>query len=301
MHGTARGHLALIGATLFWGTHYVIGAYALDNFSPIMLTALRWALAAVPLVLLAHFVERPDWRAVLSQWRLLIVLAALGMAGYNLLLYAALLHTNPIGAALVNAANPALIVLLAVLLTNERLTRRGSLGALVSFVGVVVVISGGSWATLTQLEFNIGQLIMVGAITVWSLYTILSRRITSSPIAATAVQAVLVALVLAPLAAVLGGPVPTEGPAIGLLLLIAVLPSVGSYLLWNLALRDISPSIAGLYLNLITVWAVALSIPLGHGFEIADVLGGLIVIVGVLIATWPRKAPHSPQPSIRSG
>ena len=64
----------------------------------------------MPLLLLAHFVEKPDWRAVLRRWPVLLLLSVLGMSGYTLLLYGALGHTSAMNASLITAANPALIV-----------------------------------------------------------------------------------------------------------------------------------------------------------------------------------------------
>ena len=113
-----KASLYLVLATLFWSGNFVVGQAAVASMTPLDLTFWRWALAAVPLLLLAHFVEKPDWRAVLRRWPVLLLLSVLGMSGYTLLLYGALGHTSAMNASLITAANPALIVVLAMVLTR---------------------------------------------------------------------------------------------------------------------------------------------------------------------------------------
>ena len=50
----------LILANLFWAGNFVVGQSAMKTMDPLQLTFWRWVLAAAPLLLLAHFVDRPD-------------------------------------------------------------------------------------------------------------------------------------------------------------------------------------------------------------------------------------------------
>ncbi len=125
-----KASLYLVLATLFWSGNFVVGQAAVASMTPLDLTFWRWALAAVPLLLLAHFIEKPDWRAVLRRWPALLALSVLGMSGYTLLLYSALGYTSAMNASLITAANPALIVVMAIVLLGERTTRTGLAGHL---------------------------------------------------------------------------------------------------------------------------------------------------------------------------
>lgn len=283
--------VALVGATLFWAANYVLGAVAVREMTPVALTALRWSLAVVPLLVIAQVVERPDWRAVLRTWPRQLVLAALGMVGYALFVYTALQHTSPVNASLVNALNPALIALGGAALARRAPSRRTVLGTAVGLLGVLVVITGGRVADLVQLRLNAGDVLMVGAIVVWTLYTLGGRGLAGvPPIASTAVQAGVAALLMTPFA--LAGQVrwPSGRDATVALVVIAVLPSVGSYLLWNLALRRVPPAEAGSYLNLITVLTVLAGALTGYALGAAQVAGGLLVLGGVLLV---RDRPAS--------
>lgn len=298
---------ALLGATLFWAGNYVVGAAAVETLSPLSLTLLRWAIAAVPLLILAQVIEKPDWRSVLRSWPWLFALSVTGMLGYNLLLYSALAHTSALNASLINAFNPALITLAAALFLRERLTARSIGGVALALIGVMIVLSGGDLGMLlTPDAFGWGEVAMLGAIVAWTAYTIIGRRGPRLPaVTSTAAQAVIAVVALLPFLAVDGAvDLPDTMPATFALLYIAVFPSILSYLLWNRALEVIPPGRAGVFLNLITVFTAILTLLLGQPVGAAQVIGGGIIIVGIALAsTGPRDqlpVRHAPQQGVTS-
>ncbi|KRE89970.1 multidrug transporter [Arthrobacter sp. Soil764] len=282
--------LSLLGATLFWAGNYVVGAGAVQSIEPLSLVFLRWAIALVPLLVIAQLVERPNWRSVLTAWPWLVALSICGLLGYNLLLYVALEHTDAFNASLINAFNPALITLAAAVFLQERLTRLSVAGVLLALAGVLIVISGGDAGRLLTAGFGTGEVLMVGAVVVWTAYTVIGRRAPKiPPITATAVQAAVAVALLAPVRLATGGlALPSTANSWASLLFIAVFPSVLSYLLWNRALTILPASGAGVFLNLITVFTAILTILAGHVHTTAQLVGGAIVIGGVVIANAPN-------------
>ncbi len=279
MLATTVGIVSLLAATLFWAGNYVVGAAAVAELPPLSLVFLRWLLAVVPLLIIAQVIERPRWREVARAWPWLLVLSGFGLLGYNLLLYSALEHTTALNASLINAFNPALISLAAVVFLRQRLTPLAVLGILISLVGVLVVLTGGNPAAILTTGFGVGE------ICVWTGYTIAGRLAPPlPPITATAAQALITVVVLAPFVLITGGPVlPSTARAGAALLFIAVFPSVLSYVLWNRALAVIRPARAGVFLNLITVFTAAFTIISGQSYSAAQVVGGLVVIGGVVL------------------
>mgnify|MGYP003884428983 CR=1 FL=1 len=278
-----KAPLYLVLATLFWSGNYVVGKAAVASMTPLDLTFWRWALAALPLLALAHFVEKPDWRAVLRRWPVLLLLSALGMSGYTLLLYGALGFTSALNASLITAANPALIVVMAVLLLGEKTTGLGWLGIGLGLLGVLLVLTRGELQRLSSLSINTGELMMLGAIVVWGCYTIIARRLDIPAIAATGVQVALATVTLAPFALAMNVRLP-ETPAEGWsLAYIVVFPSLGAYLFWNLALKTTPPGTAGNYLNLMVVFTAIITVALGTPLTLVQVAGGIIVVAGVLL------------------
>lgn len=296
----------LVAATLFWAGNYVVGHSAVTVMSPLDLTYLRWLFAVAPLLALAQLIERPDWRAALKSWRWILLMGVLGLAAYTLLLYAALQYTTALNASLINAANPAVIVVLAVVFLRERPRWTGYLGLLLGLVGVLLILTNGRMLSIFSLSFNQGDLLMVAAIVVWGLYSVAGRRLREvPPTTSTALQVLLTVLLLTPFAVAFGVHLPATSDASWALAYIALFPSVGSYLLWNIALKTTAPSTAGNFLNLITVFTALISLLLGQQMTLVQVIGGAVVLTGVLL-TSRRGRPkvqagpptHVPEPSV---
>ncbi|GAA1731923.1 DMT family transporter [Microbacterium paludicola] len=285
MRGRGLGYLALVGATLAWAGNYLLGVIAVGETDPVSLTWLRWALAVVPLFVIAQLIERPRWRDVLRQWPRLLLLGLIGVAGYNLLLYAALGTETPFQLSLINAFNPALIAIAAVLFLGARLGWRGVAGILLAFAGVFWIISGGRPLTILEHPPKIGSLVMVGAIVAWTAYTIIGRTGPRlPPISAVAVQGAFVVAALTPVVLVQGLRLPETAAGGWSLAYIAVFPSIASYVLWNYALQRVPPAQAGVSLNLITVFTAIATVLLGVAVTVPQVVGGVLVLAGVVLA-----------------
>ncbi len=158
-----------------------------------------------------------------------------------------------------------------------------------ALAGVLVVISGGNVGRLMDTGFGTGEVLMVGAIIVWTAYTITGRLAPKiPPITATAVQAAVVVGILGPVRFATGGlALPSTGNALASLLFIAIFPSVLSYLLWNRALTVLPAAGAGVFLNLITVFTAILTTLGGQVHTIAQLVGGAVVIAGVVVTNAP--------------
>lgn len=280
-------------AQLFWATNFIFGARLIEEFTPVELTTYRW-LGALPLLLLiAWWLERPDWRAAWREWGWHLLQALLGMVGYTLFLYAALETSSSVNAGVISAMSPATITIAAVILLGERVTRIGVAGIALSIVGVLLVVLAGQ-SGASGLAVSIGDLLLVASVVVWTAYVIVSRRLRTPPITATAVQVALSVAVLLPLLAIVGAPAePTAAGWFGLAWII-VFPSALAYLLWNIAAATLGPAKTGVFLNLLPVFTTIIALALGDVVTVWQIVGGVIVLVGVYLATRPPRVPADP-------
>jgi drug/metabolite transporter (DMT)-like permease len=76
-----------------------------------------------------------------------------------------------------------------------------------------------------------------------------------------------------------------DAVAITGLFYIALFPSVCSFLFWNLSIRVLGASKAGISLNLIPVLTAIISVMLGEHISASQVWGGLLVFAGVMLAS----------------
>ncbi len=282
-----RVWLLLVLCNLFWAGNYVFGKFVVSEMTPLGLTFTRWLFASVILMVTAHFWEKPEWSKVLKDWPSLIGLAVFGLMGYNLLLYYALHFTSPTNASLVNSFNPGLIAVVSAVYLREKVSRMQVFGILVSFLGVLSIMTNGNLLKVFTMNYNSGDVLMILAVISWTVYSMIGKKLTSvPPITSTALSGVIAALIMAPFALSQGldlaslSPVAMTGVAY-----IAIFPSVCSFIFWNLGVREIGASKAGIFLNLNPVFTASISWLLGQRITAVQVLGGLLVFAGVYITT----------------
>jgi drug/metabolite transporter (DMT)-like permease len=281
---------ALVAATLFWAGNYVLAAEAVQTVDPWSLSLLRWAPAAIILLVCAVSIERPDWRLVLRHLPRLAIMGLLGMIGFGAILYVGLRTTTAVSASLIGSIAPVLIAITAAIVLKERTGWRTFAGLPIALAGVVLVISKGSVEAFTHLRITEGDLWVLLATACWAVYTVLGRKpLGIPPLTSTGVQAAVVTVILIPIVAVNGLTLPTTPAVWGIVAFIAVFPSVGSYLLWNIALRTFPAANAGIFLNLIPVFTVIIALAIGKSIVWAEGVGGLLVLAGVLLATIPTR------------
>jgi len=157
-------HLLLILAVVaVWGTNFVIIKFALAHLPPLLLAALRFALAAFPLVLL---VRRPA-----ASWgNLALYGLAIGVGQFALLFYGMQRDITPGLASLVVQAQVFFTVGLAVLIDKERLRPYQWVAALIALTGIVIIASHTDGHTTLA-----GLLLTLGAAFFWALGNVASR------------------------------------------------------------------------------------------------------------------------------
>ena len=284
-----------------WSGNALVARAFHDEIPPLGLSFWRWVLAAT---LLLPIVARSIWRhrAVLraAGWRL-PALAACGIASYNSLLYTAAQSTEAINLTLVNTCLPLATFIGAGLLLGEWPLRRAWLGMVVAAVGLLYLISRGSWQVLSSLSFQRGDLIMLAAVAAWALYTLLLRRwaarLLVPPLTLLGVLMALGVPLILPFYLLelsrVGGFPPTAGnlAAIGYT---AVFASLIAYLAWNHGVSVIGASKAAMTSYLMPVITALLGwLLLDEALQTFHWIGGALIFGGLLMATRPSFRQHS--------
>lgn len=278
--------MLLVLCNLFWAGNYVFGKYVITEITPLWITFSRWVLALFFLFPIAYYFEKLEWKTIRQDWLLLTCMGGLGIIGYNLLLYSALAYTTATNAALVSALNPGIIVIVSVFLTGERISKLQAAGFLVSLAGVLIILTNGKVAHLLQANYNQGDLLMLAAVFVWTAYSLISKKLQTPPITATAVSSALAVIMMMPFAASQGINFAAIKPlALGGIIYIILFPSVCSFVFWNLSVKAVGASKCGVFLNLVPVFTAIISVMLGENITLAQLFGGLAVFLGVYLTT----------------
>lgn len=284
---SVRLYVPAVFAMAFWATNFAFAPVVLESIGPIQLTGVRWFIAIVVLVPLAMVMEKATRAVIVSEWKTHVVQALLGYVGYTLLLYYALGVTSPVTAAVLISLNPATIAIAARFVLHENLSTRTVIGIAISFVGAVLVVLGSGIAG--EFTVSYGDVLLLLATVLWTAYSMVSPRIKTPPITATAVQAGISAIIMAPVMVVdiaLG-----NGAWLNLdgfdwlgILWIGFIPSAGAYFLWNISSDLIGPTRTGAFLNLIPVFTALLVIAVGGSVTPTQLAGGALVLLGVTVA-----------------
>jgi drug/metabolite transporter (DMT)-like permease len=278
-------------ATFTWATNIVLGRYLRDDIGPLTLGAARFLIASL---LFAVLLQRqpPEERRLGRDRRLLLGMAFI-VGAFAPTLYLGLRFTTAINATLINGLGPLITGLLAALLIQEPMSRRQASGAIAGLVGVIVLISGGSLAFWGTVRGSVGDLILLGAVTLWGFYSILGRQAMRqrSTLSATGLSTILALPLLLIAAAweVQTVPVHIRPELILALLYIGVAPTVIGYLSWNGGVRRLGPSGAMVFYNTLPVYGAVLGyLFLGETIGPAHVLGGALIVGGGLWAARGR-------------
>lgn len=285
----------LLIAVLCWSGNALVGRAFHDSIPPLSLSFWRWVLATS---LLLPFVAKGIWthRATLraAGWRL-PVLAAMGIASYNSLLYTAAQSTEAINLTLVNTCLPLATFIGAGFLLGEWPLRRAWFGMAVAAGGLLYLISRGSWQTFASLSFQRGDLIMLLAVLAWALYTLLLRRwarhLLVPPLVLLGVLMLLGLPLILPFYLLELGRVggfaltPSNLAAIGYT---AVFASLVAYVGWNHGVRIVGAGRAAMVMYLMPVFTALLGwLLLGEALRTFHWIGGTLIFAGLLLATRP--------------
>ncbi len=288
----ASPYLLLTLTALFWAGNAVMARALHHLLPPATMAFWRWVLALLllfPIVLRPMYEQRTLLRA---NWVRLALLGVLGVGCYNTFLYAALQTTTATNGVLISSITPVLIVLIGRALFGARMTRRQQVGLLLSLAGVVGIVSRGDLAVLERLDFNRGDLLLVGCAITWALYTVLLRWRpagidTLAFLGATVIGGIVLLMLPLYLVELASGRVAVWNAATGAgMVYFAVFPSILAYLFWNRGVRQVGANRAGLFLYLIPVFGIVLAILfLGERLHLFHLIGAALIFTGIAIST----------------
>jgi drug/metabolite transporter (DMT)-like permease len=287
-------YLILAVSTFLLALVHVIGRAVHEEVPPLGLSFWRWLVGAVVLV---PFVI-PHWRVTFStyrqHWRDFLVLGGL-IVGATSLILMALNYTTATNVALINATQPAITTLMSRAFYGVRLEGRHLAGILISFAGVLAMISRGSVEPLVTLDFNNGDLLAIVAMLGFAGYAVRLVRTPHGLNATRALFAIIAGgcLLLLPFyiaESVLVRVVPVNTVSIGAIITIALLVSVGAMLMWNWGNATVGANRASIFMNLVPVFGAFMGVTLlGESFEAYHLAGMILICLGVWLVVGRRR------------
>ncbi len=287
----SKAYIMLVCATLFWAGNFVVGKIAfLTDIPPLSLVFYRWLL--VWLVLLPFtFKEILKYKdTILDNLPLLFFLGFTSVGLFNSFTYLSLIHTQVINATLFNTAIPAVIILLCFLFNVEKTNKFQILGLIISVLGILSIITKLDVEILLSLNFNRGDIIMMGGVITWGIYsTLLKKKKFTLPLL-TLVHVICTFGLICVFPQFLyefsqGQFIKIDIDLFYILIFLALFPSIGSYYCWAGAVSIIGANRAGIFLSLIPLFSTIMAIIFfNEQFNFYHSLGAILIVLGLFLS-----------------
>ncbi len=287
-------HVVLaVAIAFFWGLNFVFVRLALTDFPPFLLGALRFIIAALPVLVLS----KPP-----VSWPVLIAIGLPLFVGQFAFLFPSMAIGMPPGLASIALQLQAfLTIAIAAVVLRERPSRRQLAGAVVAFAGLVLVAAtvGTNGVTLA------GFLLLLCAAVSWAIGNVMLRR--AGPVDMLHLMSWLS---LVPILPFLVLSLTIEGPArigaalsgaswvtVGAVLYIAVVSTSFGYAAWGHLLKLYPAATATPFALLVPVsGTLSAAVFLGERFGPIRLAGMVLIFVGLGILVLPvgrRRVPST--------
>ena len=281
---------ALLTLTAFmWGMNAIIGQLAVGEIAPFALVLARWVMVAAVLWPLFGRQVIAHWPAIRARLGAVVFMSIAGFTAFNSLFYVASIHTSGVNIGILQGSMPVMVLIGAVMLFGERVSALQIIGVIVTLAGVAVVACKGDLDVLLSRALNYGDLLMLIAALFYSAYTVAIRARPDVPGAALfTLFAVIAAVAAIPLAVWETTTPGYEWPTLNgwaLAVIVAVFPSCLAQLFFLRGVDLIGPAKAGVYINLVPIFAAILAvIVLGEVFAAFHALALTLVLGGIWLA-----------------
>ena len=209
---------------------------------------------------------------------------------FNSFTYLSLVYTQVINASLFNTAIPAIIILLCFLFKVEKTNKFQILGLIISVFGILAIVTKLNLDILLSLNFNKGDLIMIGGVITWGVYsTLLKKKKFTLPL-------LTLVHVICTFGLIIVFPqflyeysneqlIKIDVNIVYTLIFLALFPSIGSYYCWAGAVSIIGANRAGIFLSLIPLFSTIMAIFFfNERFQLFHLIGSVLIILGLFLS-----------------
>ena len=292
-----KAYILLALASALWGFQPVVVKFIINEMNPPSLVSFRFLLLSSCLFILMKLTGKNDF---IPPKKCLLPLMIMGFCGVTLnngAQFTGLEYSTVANATLIVATTPAITATLAFLFLKERLNFLQCAGIFISIVGTLFLITNGNLEIILHNSFNIGDLLFFVAQASWVIYCLLSIRVmkTMSILSMTAWAGIFGAIFIAIYGYFSSGlfiPDLSTTAEISFVYIILI-GGVGAMMSWNIGVKNVGASTASIFLNIMPiVGIITASIFLNELMTINEVIGAIVILMGVYITTHSEKVEN---------
>lgn len=292
------GHIMAAIAICVWGSTFIFSKIMLKDFTPLQIMMMRFVVAYVVMWCLYPKIEKTTLRDNLG----IFVLSLFGNTVYFLCENNALRYTLAANVSIIVASAPIwTAVLVHFFSKKEKIRRNTVLGSLLAFAGVALVVFNGT----VVLRFNpLGDILSLGAALCWAVYSmIVGRYVHKFSSFFLMRRSTLCAMITSVPMLIISGQwdMPLEclvqRDTLFSIVFLGVLGSGVSYVLWNMATRNLGVLKVNSYIYVNPfVTMITAGIFLKEPVTVMGIVGAVMIIGGVILGvTERRSAPEGKQ------
>ena len=291
-------YIFLLLTVTFWAGNFIVGKYAsLYEVPPFSLNFYRWFFAWLILApfTLPEIIKKKEY--ILKNYKLFIILGVTSITIFNSIVYYSLNFTQVISGVLMISTIPVMIMFFSSILKIEKTNVFQIIGVILSFLGVIIIITKANFEILKNLDFNKGDITMVVAMFSWALYSTLLKRQKYELSQISLLQVVISfgLIFLIPVYFIeyqVGFRIDLNKPFILILLYVVLLPGLASFILWIKGISMIGANRSGVFLHLMPIFsAIMAMIFFNEKFMFYHILGACFIVTGILLSN--RKVQNA--------
>jgi len=282
-------YLLLLLTSFLFGGNFVLGKSLVGHASPMTLTSLRWIIGVLALLPIVWWKEKklyPPKEAILP----LVFMGATGVFIFNLLQFFALEKTSATNVGLISTLNTISIAVCSFLFLKEKINILQVGSILLSFSGVLLVLTKGNLFSLLSFQFNIGDLYMIGAVCIWGIYSICSKwamRYDVSPLMSTLYSGLFGIMMILPFNFADFEVIDVDRNFIQSIVYLGIVSTVVCMVLWNIGVQKLGATTSGVFLNFNPIFTAILAfLFLGEKVTWIQGIGSAVVIAGCYLFTY---------------
>jgi drug/metabolite transporter (DMT)-like permease len=287
---TGNAYLILALASLCWSGNHLLGRAIAGHVPPLTISTLRWLLAAAVLYPFVRPHLAKDWPLIRERFGVMVFLSLIGGGMFGALQFVALQETTALNVSVMNSLGPVMIAVAAAVMFRDRLTGGQFAGILISLAGVMVIITKFDTGALTQLTFNIGDLLALFNMVLWGVYSASLRwRPKIHPASFMFMFSLISGVTLIPVMVWEYSTGFVLQPTLLTFYAIAqavLFSTIAAFMLWTRGVELIGPNRAGVFLHLIPIYSALLTgALLGEPLRFYHVVGFVLILAGVWCAS----------------
>ncbi|UNK30614.1 DMT family transporter [Serratia plymuthica] len=273
-------------AVLIWSVNAVVSKLSATAIDPAAISFYRWLLA---LIVLTPFVLPGvirNWRELRANGWKLLILGLLGMVLYQSLAYYAAHSVSALFMGIIVSLIPLLTILISIVLLRIAPTVGVAIGSVLSFGGLIWLVSAGHPGELLQHGIGKGELMMFAAAASYALYGVLTKRwmIALPNWQALYVQILFGVVLLLP-NFLMAQDVGLNSQNIPLVLFAGIPASIIAPFLWIQGVMRLGANTASIFMNLSPVFTAVIAVLFLHEqLHSYHLIGGGVTLLGVILS-----------------